>query len=162
MAVAPSFTNFKKLSEPFFENGKYYIMVEHPNTKNSRKVRWYSDAEIAKNYGSKMEINPNYEKWGGLKKARGFEKGPILIIRNVKPADEDWLNKSVARYAIDTGWYIVSTDVLPDDYPKHFKFLALGWEEFKSEDDDQKAKPPAEIGRIIRVKELKKQYLNFD
>lgn len=161
MAVAPSFTNYKKLSEPFIENGKYYIMVEHPNTKNSRKVRWYSDEEIAKNYGSKIKNDPQYEKYGGLKKARGFEKGPILIIRNVKPADEDWLRKSVARYAIDTGWYIVSTDILPDDYPKHFKFLALGWNEFKGA-DDQTAKSPIEISNIIREKENKKQYINFD
>jgi hypothetical protein len=51
--------------------------------------------------------------------------------------------------------------VLPDDYPKHFKFLALGWEEFKGP-DDQTAKPAAIIGKIIREKEIKKQYINFD
>lgn len=161
MATAPSFTNFKKLSEPFFENGKNYIWVEHPRTKNKRKVRWYTDAEIAKNYGSKVEQNPHYEKWGGLKKARGFEKGPILIIRNVRTTeDEEWLRNSIARYAVDTGWYIISTDELPFDYPKHFKFLALGWLEFKGA-DEQTAKPATEIAKIISEKERKKEYIVF-
>ena len=124
MPTAPSFCNYKVItSTPFVKNGKSYITVEHPKTGNRRDVRWYTDAEYAKLYNVKAEIN--------LKKARGFSNGPILLIRNAKPSDTEWLYKSNARYATDVGWYIVSTEELPADAPKHFKYFILTWDEFQ-------------------------------
>ena len=38
--VAPSFQTYKQVvEEPFMKNGKLYVTVEHPNTKNHRDVR---------------------------------------------------------------------------------------------------------------------------
>ena len=158
--VAPSFQAYKVIvAEPFLKNGKLYITVEHPNTKNHRDVRWYSDAEYAKQYGNKNKEIAGAADNGfrGLKKARGFDQGPILLIRNWKTADEPWLGHSNARYATDVGWYIVSTEQLPADYPPHFRFLLLQWDEFSQ--DETHAKTIAELSQLIRQKEKKGEYI---
>lgn len=54
--VAPSFQTYKVIvAEPFYKDGKLYITVEHPNTKNHRDVRWYSEREYARAYGNKSK-----------------------------------------------------------------------------------------------------------
>lgn len=54
--VAPSFQTYKVIvAEPFYKNGKLYITVEHPSTKNHRDVRWYSEKEYARAYGNKSK-----------------------------------------------------------------------------------------------------------
>lgn len=61
--VAPSFQTYKVIvAEPFLKNGKLYITVEHPNTKNHRDVRWYSDREYARAYGNKSKDNVTPER----------------------------------------------------------------------------------------------------
>ena len=148
MPTAPSFRDYKRLSEPFCKNGKMYIKVEHPNTKNSRDVRWYSDIEYAKNYG-KQEKKDGFDN---LRKVRGFERGPILCVRNVRgPADEAWLGASTARYAVGVGWHFISTDILPDDAPIHFKYVPLGWNEAR-DGDDRHMKSPNELASMISEK----------
>lgn len=149
MPTAPSFSKFKRLSEPFFKDGKMYITVEHPNTHNQRNVRWYSDAEYAKNYGKKETADDGFDN---LKFARGFSKGPVLCVRGVRgPADENWLKKSKARYAVGMGWHFVSTDTLPEDAPAHFKYVVLGWNEARDL-DDRHIKNPKELAEIITEK----------
>ena len=55
--VAPSFQSYKVIvAEPFTKNGKLYITVEHPNTKNHRDVRWYSEKEYRAAYGKSAPI----------------------------------------------------------------------------------------------------------
>lgn len=159
--VAPSFQSYTMVvAEPFTKNGKLYVTVEHPNTHNHRDVRWYTDAEYAKQYGSNKSKDESADGFAGLKVARGFSYGPILLIRNWKAADELWLGRSNARFATDVGWYIVSTEVLPADYPAHFKFLLLSWDEFRK-DDDRHMKSQAELSVIIRGKERRKEYVTF-
>ena len=157
MPTAPSFKDYKCLSEPFSKNGKMYIRVEHPNTHNTRDVRWYSDTEYAKIYG-KQEVKQ--DGWDNLKFTRGFSKGPILVIRNVRPADEEWCKASCARYAVGIGWHIVSTDTIPDDAPKHFKFLLLGWNEFRL-GDDRHMKSPNALSEILDAKARKKEWISI-
>lgn len=159
MPVAPSFKEFKRITDtPFFKNGKNYVTVENPKTGNRRDVRWYSDAEYAKAYGSKLEdTNKGFD---GLKQARGFSNGPILVIRHNKPSDEAWLNQSNARYAVGIGWYIVSTETLPADAPAHFKYLLLGWNEFR-DGDDRHMKKPAQIAEILSKKAAKGEWVNL-
>lgn len=156
MPLAPSFSTFERLGEPFFDNGKFYIHVRNPKTKTERKVRWYTDAEFAKAYGKKLCPEDGFDN---LKQARGFTNGPILVIRNSRASDEDWLKKSVARYAVGIGWHIVSTDVLPDDAPKHFKYLALGWKE--ASQDERHMKKPNEIVAILSEKAAKGEWIKF-
>ena len=161
MAVAPSFKDFERLTEPFAENGKWYIVVKHPNTGNSRKVRWYSELEYAKNYANKLTEE---EKTGipNLKTIRGFAKGPIVVIRNIKnSADEAWCEHSVARFAVGIGWHFVSTDTLPDEIPSHLKFTLLNWDEFR-DNDETHMKTPDALAAIIDKKIKNKEFFAFN
>lgn len=154
--VAPSYQEqYTILSEPFFENGKYYVKAKHKNTGNTRKIRWYSDSEYAKTYGKKIKDNG----FDNLKEARGFTNGPILVVRKNKVADEEWLRQSVARYAMGIGWYIASTDELPTDYPPHFKFLLLGYNEAII--DERHMKEPKDLAAVLDEKQKKGEWVAF-
>lgn len=68
--VAPSFQTYKLIiAEPFLKDGKLYVTVEHPRTKNHRDVRWYTDREYAKAYGNKskdkgvVQLTPEQRKF---------------------------------------------------------------------------------------------------
>ena len=157
MPLAPSFAEFERLSEPFYENGKYYMNVRNPKTGTERKVRWYTDAEYAKNYGKKLSTDDGFD---GLKHARGFDNGPILVIRGNRADDEEWLRASITRYAVGIGWYIVSTDTLPEDAPKHFKYLLLGWQEAII--DERHMKKPNDLNALLAEKARKREWVNFN
>lgn len=153
--VAPSFESYKVISEePFLKNGKLYLIVEHPKTHNQRTVRYYSDAEYAKAYGKK-EIDTGFRN---LKEVRGFKEGPITIIRNNKADDEEYLRRSVARFAVGIGWYIISSEKIPIDAPPHFKYLSLTWEEASI--DENHLKDPNDIGLLLQRKAKDKQWIN--
>lgn len=158
--VAPSFQSMTIMSEVYQKNNKAYIDVKNEKTGTVRSVRWYTEAEYAKAYG-RAAANKSKEINGfaGLKVCRGFARGPILLIRNTKPADEQWLGASVARYATDVGWYVTSTDSFPVVHPGHFRFLLLEWEEFCQ--DETHAKSPEELQRIIRKKEKDNDYISL-
>lgn len=159
MPVAPSFQTYKMITEePFTKNGRLYVTVEHPNTKNHRDVRWYSDTEYAKAYGNKSK-KPADDGIDGLKHMRGFDNGYILAIRHNRPEDEEWLRRSVPRYAVGIGWYIASTDAIPEDAPKHLKYLQLTWEEFRN-GDDRHMKTPTEVATILGKKLKNKEWFN--
>lgn len=157
--VAPSFADFERVSEVYIKNGKYYIDVKNPRTSNVRSVRWYSDAEYAKNYGPKLTTEEDHG-FDMLKHARGFDYGPILVIRNNRPQDDPWLWHSVARYAVGIGWYIASEDKFPDDAPPHLKYLLLSFDEFKI--DDRHAKKPLELKAILDKKARKGEWFNIN
>lgn len=160
MAVAPSFKDFERLTEPFAENGKWYIVVKHPNTGNSRKVRWYNELEYAKAYADKLT---EAEKSGipNLKSIRGFDNGPIVVIRDLKTAaDESWCEQSIARFAVGIGWHFISTDTLPDDIPSHFKLTLLKWEDFR-DGDDTHMKTPDALAAIIDKRIKNKEYFSL-
>lgn len=174
--VAPSFQSFEIIGEVFIKGAKDYIKVKNPKTGNVRDVRWYSEAEFAKAYGKKIETAAktpgdgidaawefywSEEGFDGLKHARGFDKGPILVLRGVRTeADEQWCRKSIARYAVGIGWHFVSTDILPDDIPAHFKMVLLGWNEFR-DGDDRHSKRPSQLADLISKKVREKQLVTF-
>lgn len=159
MPVAPSFEDYKRISvEPFTKNGKYYVTVEHSKTGNRRDVRWYSESEFAKAYGKKiLDTDRGYDN---LKHMRGFDNGPILVIRGNKAVDEEWLRASAAQYIVGVGWYFASTEVLPTDAPANFKYLLLGWKEFIN-GDERHQKSPAELSTLLDVKARKKEWVKF-
>lgn len=155
--VAPSFKDFSIVKEQYIKDGKYYVDVKNPRTGTIRSVRWYSDTEYAKNYGKKLsDDNANWN----MKHARGFDNGPILVIRNIRSTDEEWLKHSCARYAVGIGWYIVSTETFPNDAPSHFKYLILGWDEFKA--DDHHPKKPTELAAILDKKIKNKEWIKIN
>ena len=156
--VAPSFQSMTIVSDIYLKNGKQYIDVRNPGTGNVRSVRWYSDTEYTRQYG-KAAGNKSQDEVlaASLKKARGFTNGPITLIRNTKSTDEPWLRDSKARYAVDTGWYYISSEPIPAGAPAHFRYMALSWEEFTS--DDVHKKPNEDVVATIRAKEKRQEYV---
>lgn len=159
--VAPSFQSYKIITpDPFLKNNKYYITVEHPNTHHQRDVRWYNEKEYNKLYGPKVIPASDFDSqsFKGLKEARGFSKGPIIVIRNSKgynkftQEEEEYLERSSSRYAVGIGWYFGSDNTpSPKSLPPCFKYIPLTWEEFRAE-DDKHMRSPQELSKIISNK----------
>lgn len=157
--VAPSFKNFSIVGETYIKGARRYVKVKNPANGNIREVRWYTEQEFTKAFGQKFPKNEN--AYGGLKHARGFDNGPILVIRGIKNVeDEKWCEKSIARFAVGIGWYIISTATFPDDAPEHFKYLLLSWDEFRDGDDNH-MKTPSEISAILEAKAKRKEWFNI-
>ena len=151
--VAPSFQSYKFITEePFTKNGKLYVTVEHPNTHNHRDVRWYTEAEYKKAYPKSAAAAPA-DGLSGLKQARGFSKGPIIVLRGGDRAalPQEWTSASIARYATDIGWYIASTDTIPSDMPSSIVGIPLSWDEMR-DGDDRHVKSPAALRSLISAK----------
>ena len=120
MAVAPSFTNLERLSEPFEENGKEYILVK-TKSGNTRKVRWYEEPM--------KKIRP-------LKEVLGFTKGYITIFKGDTYSLLEWFQESTARYHKFFGWYFISEEELPE-IPAGVTPIQLKWEDVAFADEDQ-------------------------
>lgn len=151
--VAPSFKEFTFLSDPYLKNGKFYIRIQNPKTKTIREARWYEE----KGQESNLLVSLN------LKKVRGFSKGPILVVRGNTEQDEDWLRRSLARYAIGIGWYFASDNIFvneltfPENAPENFRYLLLQWEEFINQDGIMKNSD--EIERILKEKDKRGEWI---
>lgn len=125
MAVAKSFQNFEFLTEPYTIDGKAYIKVRNPKTGTERQVRWYEEKTAPK---AKIEIKVPVINSKPQKDVLGFTKGYITIFKGDVEAHEDWFRASIARYAKWWGWYIISTDEIPEDLPIDIEPIQLKWE----------------------------------
>lgn len=132
MATAPSFANLERLSEPFEENGKEYILVK-TKSGTTRKVRWYEEPM--------KKIRP-------LKEILGFSKGYITIFKGDTYPVLEWFQQSVARYHNFWGWYIVSEDEVPEIIPAGVTPIQLKWEDIAFADEDQ-LRPESQIKEHI-------------
>ena len=137
--VAKSYQNLEKIEEPFILNGKMYINVKL-KTGNIKNVRVYTEKEYYKLYPEEKTKTaaPTYtvtktEKPKPQKNILGFEKGYITIFKGDTEQHQEWFNMSIARYAKWWGWYIVSTDTLPD-LPIGLEPARLYWESVGGED----------------------------
>ena len=131
MATAPSFTNLERLSEPFEENGKEYILVK-TKSGTTRKVRWYEEPM--------KKIRP-------LKEVLGFTKGYITIFKGDTYSLLEWFQESTARYHKFWGWYFVSDEELPE-IPSGITPIQLKWEDVAFVDEDQ-LRPESQIKEHI-------------
>lgn len=121
--VAKSYQQCELIGEPFTENGRQYIYIKR-NGKE-RKVRWYTEAEFEKAF--KVKLNTSEEKpVFDAKKALGFEKGYITIMKGDTYPLLDWFRESSARYHNIWGWYFVSTDEVPE-LPEGIEGVKLFW-----------------------------------
>ena len=134
MAVAKSFQSLTQIGEPYPVGNKMYVKVHNEKTGNTRQVRWYTDAEYAKMYPEEKEtaVSPLLRS---QKQALGFEKGYITIFKGDTYANLEWFQESIARYTRYWGWYIVSTDELPQDIPDGITPVTLPWEVVGTEGD---------------------------
>ena len=131
MATAPSFQNLERLSEPFEENGKEYILVK-TKSGTTRKVRWYEEPM--------KKIRP-------LKEVLGFSKGYITIFKGDTYSLLEWFQDSTARYHKFWGWYFVSDEELPE-IPAGITPIQLKWEDVAFVDEDQ-LRPESQIKEHI-------------
>ncbi len=122
--VAKSYQSMKQVTAPFNENGKMYVIVQKDNG-TTKKVRWYNESEYAKMYAADP-VQPtdgtNYRRLLGFGDA-----GYITIFRGDQEKWEYWFNRSIARYCVHWGWYIVSTDPIPVDLPADLEPVKLLW-----------------------------------
>lgn len=127
--VAPSFQNFEFLTEPYSSNGKMYIRVRNPKTGTERQIRWYNDVEFRKLYPKeKVEIKNKYYR--PRKEVLGFDKGYITVLINADiDKHAEWLAAAKARYHKQWGWYIISTEAIPENRPEEITIKKLLWEE---------------------------------
>lgn len=127
--VAPSFQNFEFLTEPYSSNGKMYICVRNPKTGTERQIRWYNDVEFRKLYPKeKVEIKNKYYR--PRKEVLGFDKGYITVLINADiDKHAEWLAAAKARYHKQWGWYIISTEAIPENRPEEITIKKLLWEE---------------------------------
>lgn len=148
MPVAKSFQSFEMLTEPYIVSGKKYTKVRNPKTGTERQVRWYSDAEFAKLY---PEMKPMVQVQNAFykpqKEVLGFTKGYITIFKGDTYAHIDWFRESIARYARWWGWYIISTEKIPDDLPNDIEPIQLPWEVVGN--DDGKLKPESVVEKAV-------------
>lgn len=143
--LAPSYKDYKIVSEPYYKGTKTYVNIEHPRTHNVRRAVVHTPKLSEDNWD--------------MKKARGFSEGPIRIVANDIPKqDEEYFRKSCARYAMGIHWHFVSTDEIPEDLPKHIKLIEMTFDEFKK--TDTKPKSPEELAKIVKEKVEKGEFIN--
>ena len=120
MATAPSFAHLERLSEPFEENGKEYILVK-TKSGTTRKVRWYEEPM--------KKIRP-------VKEVLGFSKGYIYLVKGDTYNFKDWLRESEAVYRTFWGWAFPSDVELPQ-LPAGLSVVKLLWEKVAYVDEDE-------------------------
>lgn len=128
MPVAKSFQQLEKMSEPYEVNGKMYIQVRCKNQK-IKQVRWYSEKEYLKLYPAEAPIEE--PQFGPQKEVLGFTKGYITIFKGeITEEINDFFKKSNARYSRSWGWYVISTEEVPElpwgITPIHLKWSYVG------------------------------------
>jgi hypothetical protein len=70
-----------------------------------------------------------------IKEQLGFSKGPITLFKGDTYSHLDWFRNSVAKYKKFCGWYIPSTEQIPNDIPADLETKTLYWEEISSDDN---------------------------
>lgn len=133
MAVAKSYQGLNIVKEPYCINGKMYVQVEMKNGA-SKQVRWYSDREYEKYYGTKPEPqnDPFYKT---QKEVLGFEKGYITIFKGDTYLAKDWFKEQGARYTRFWGWYFLSTMEVPTELPEGIEAIRLDWNLVGTDED---------------------------
>ena len=123
--VAKSYQSLPQVDEPYIkDNGKMYVKVQKASGA-IQEVRWYNAAEYAKMYPNEVVEEDTFKN---QKNMLGFQNGYITIFKGDQEKYEDWFNRSIARYCVWWGWYIVSEDVVPFDLPAGLEPVELKWE----------------------------------
>lgn len=147
--VAKSYQNLPKVGDVFISSGKSYINVQLKSGK-IKTVRAYSEAEYRKLYPEmKSMVQAQDAFYKPQKEVLGFTKGYITIFKGDAYAHIDWFRTSIARYARWWGWYIISTEEIPDDLPDGLEPIQLPWDIVGN--DDGKLKPESIVQKAVEA-----------
>lgn len=120
MITAPSFRKMEWVCDPFVENGRDYVKVKNAKTGTVRKVRLYPAP---------------YRKLASLKDTLGFNEGFITLF---KGKNDEFFKKSNARWHNYWGWYVVSTEEVPE-LPNDITSFHLAYDEAFNDPDELKS-----------------------
>ena len=138
MAVAKSYQELEIVGDVFVSSGRQYVNVKLKSGK-LKTVRWYSDAEYRKMYPEAVAVDRSTDPYyKPQKEVLGFTKGYITIFKGDTYAEIDWFRASIARYARWWGWYIISTEEIPEDLPAGIEPIQLPWDLVGQEDGNLK------------------------
>lgn len=142
--VAKSYEGLPIVEEEYIKNGRTYCKVRM-NKGTIKEIRTYTEAEYNKMYGVAKAI-PIAESYN-QKKMLGFDKGYITIFKGAIAANEEFFSKSNARGHTAWGWYIVSTEDVPE-LPNGVSAVRLNWEDVAA--NDKMLKPIEEVKKICQ------------
>lgn len=147
MPVAKSYTQYEIIGVPFYQSGRPYVNINYKGT--NKVVRWYSDEEYEKMYAPKAKVTKTaVVKENPARKFLGFgDGGYITIFRGDQFEHNEWFKKSVARYHRVWGWYIISTDEVPNDLPEEITPIKLEWDKITHVNGDLRS--DAEIKEYV-------------
>ena len=135
--VAKSYQNMEIVSDVYMVSGRKYVKVRD-NKGAEKQVRWYSDAEYAKMYGTPVDHSkdPFYKTQEQL---FGFDQtGFITIFKGNTYAVKDELKGlEGARYTRLWGWGIPGNVVIPEI--AGVEALHLEWKSVGNEDGSLKS-----------------------
>ena len=133
--VAKSYQQMKQLCEPFKDKGKMYVKVL--TSKGIEKtVRWYTNEEYAKMYPDEKKDRTKDPYYKPQKYVLGFDKGYITIFKGYKEElHEEWFKESICRWAKYWGWYVISTEEVPQDLPTGVTPVKLFWDPMGNEEE---------------------------
>ena len=131
MPVAKSYQNMKIVGEPYVANGRLYVKLE-----SGKQVRWYSDKEYAKMYPDAPVPQKIYKT---QREVLGFQNGYVTIFKGDTYSHLEWFKQSIARYNKFFGWYVISTEEVPEDLPSDLEPIKLEWEYVKGVDGESLA-----------------------
>lgn len=120
-----------EVRDAFQENGKWYGYVTLKSNPN-KKIRLYEKAP-------KVEVSAAASSKWNARKGFGFgEAGYITIFAGEISSEDEYFSRSVARYCVRWGWYIVSDDPVPADIPYYATPKKLLWSSIGNEDNTLK------------------------
>lgn len=131
--VAKSYQSLEQIGEPYTINGRMYVKVR-TKSGTEKQVRAYSEKEFIRLWGDTApQVQSSSTK--SLKEVLGFTKGYITIFSGDTYAALEWFRMSIARFHKLFGWYIVSTDELPQDIPTCVEPKQLLWAKVAKDDN---------------------------
>lgn len=142
--VAKSYQDLEIVRDTYIENGHRYCDVRTKDGKIKR-VKSYTDAEYKRYYPDVKIVQQ-----GNRKHILGFDNGYITIFKGNTYANLEWFEHSIARYHSLWGWYIVSTDTIPEDIPEGIMPIQLAWGDVGN--DDGTLKDTAVIKKVTEDK----------
>ena len=131
MAVAKSYESYNIIGEPFIENSKPYVLIDFKGKE--KKVRWYSDKEYTKLYGTSNTNSDTTTSSSGVKaKPLGFDKGYITVFNGLNVKNRDFLPRE-CRYTRLWGWYLPSCFEDIAELPNGIAPIKLYWQDICDE-----------------------------